>query len=107
MPVKWIGLNHKDQLAVVLQKSFDNVVFIFKHSYRCSISTMAKSRLERSDNNPEIYLLDVIESRAISQEIAELLSIRHESPQLLVIINGKCEFASSHNSISSSQLVHY
>ncbi len=104
MPVTWIDLKDEGQLADVLQKSYLNAVYIFKHSYRCSISTMAKSRLDRSEVNSQILLLDVIESRAISIQIAEMLGIRHESPQLLVIQNGICTFSSSHTAISSSQL---
>jgi bacillithiol system protein YtxJ len=81
---------------------------IFKHSTRCNISSMALSRMERSDffekNDLPFYYLDLIQYRNISNYVAEKLNIEHESPQLLIIENGKCIANESHNGISASWL---
>ena len=78
-------------------------IIIFKHSPRCSISNMAKSRLERnwpSHVNIPIYLIDVLLQRNISNFIAEKFNVTHQSPQILVINNGNCIYNESHNGIS-------
>lgn len=78
---------------------------IFKHSTRCSVSSMAKRGLDmelRQTPNTafDIYYLDLIRYRAISNQIATRYGIQHESPQLLVIKDGKCIYHASHDGVS-------
>jgi bacillithiol system protein YtxJ len=47
----------------------------------------------------DFYFLDLIAYRAISDKIAEDFDVWHESPQVLVIRNGKCIYEESHLSI--------
>jgi len=105
MPVTWIDLCDEDQLADLMQLSQMNPIILFKHSNRCSISTMAKSRIERITANKIVYMVDVVKNRPISQRIADIVDVRHESPQLLIIHKGKCVFSSSHSAITSEQLL--
>jgi len=106
MPVDFISLNLLSQLdeIVELSENTDNkAVAIFKHSTRCSISSMALNRLTRSwDITSEtlpIFFLDLISYRNISNEIADRFDVEHESPQLLIIKNGKCVYHASHSAI--------
>ncbi len=104
--MKWIRLESIDQLAEVKEKSNDGPVLIFKHSTRCSISSMALSRLEsevgsvKSEGNGDDqyvgYYLDLIRFRDISNQIANDFSISHASPQVLVIKEEKATFDTSH-----------
>ncbi|MGE0561024.1 MAG: bacillithiol system redox-active protein YtxJ [Flavobacteriales bacterium] len=83
-------------------------VLIFKHSTRCSISSTAKFRLESKwENSPEIpaYYLDLIKYRDISNQIASDFLIHHESPQVIVLKNGKCVYHASHLSISVNDIL--
>ena len=103
----WVDLTTTEQLSHILQLSHpesSNGVLIFKHSTRCSISTMAKSRLERSWNfEPEklpLFYLDLISYREISNSIANQLGVKHESPQILLVKNGKCVYNASHSDVS-------
>lgn len=77
---------------------------IFKHSTRCSISLMAKRRLEMDKehvpNELPLYFLDLIKFREISSLVAEDFQVHHESPQLLVIKAGECILDQSHSHIS-------
>lgn len=81
---------------------------VFKHSTRCSISSIALSRMERTDFfekfDMPFYYLDLIQYRNVSNYVALKLQVEHESPQLLVIKNGKCLTYESHNGISASWL---
>jgi len=79
---------------------------IFKHSTRCGISAMAKSRLERSTpvENADFYYLDLINYRSLSRKVAEEFNVYHESPQVLVIRNGECIYDESHLGISMEDI---
>ncbi len=104
--MNWNELNDLAQLDAIIEESKTQPVVIFKHSIRCSISFMAKSRLER-DTQPEgikFYYLDLINHRDISNKVAELFSVHHESPQILLIKNGECTFEESHNGINMAEI---
>ncbi len=102
----WIALESEEQLNAIQEQSFDRPVVIFKHSTRCSISSMAKSRLERSDEpeGMDFYYLDLIRYRGVSNRIAELYKVTHESPQVLLIRNGECIYDASHSEIRMEEL---
>ena len=105
--MNWIELNQTDQLAAIKELSKTKPQIIFKHSTRCSISSMALSRLERSEQpqTADFYFLDLIKHRAISNQIAEDFSVNHESPQLLLIKNASCVYDESHSGISMDEIV--
>jgi bacillithiol system protein YtxJ len=80
---------------------------IFKHSTRCSTSAMVKGRLERA-RTPEaidFYYLDLISYRPVSNKIAADFSVPHESPQILLILNGECVYDESHIGITMDDIV--
>ena len=102
----WNHFNSIDHLQEIEALSYDQTVGIFKHSTRCSISAMAKSRMEHgmSATTPPIYLLDLITYRAVSNEIADRYSIRHESPQLILLKDGKPIYNASHSEINMGDI---
>lgn len=104
--MNWIELNSVHQLAEIKEFSKLRVQVIFKHSTRCSISTIAKNRLERVEQ-PEatdFYFLDLIKFRSLSNKIAEDFAIPHESPQILLIKNMECVYEESHNGINMAEI---
>lgn len=105
--MQWIDLTSLDQLEAIRSKSAERPQVIFKHSTRCSISSMALARLNRSEQpaDTDFYLLDLIQYRAISNAIADDFQVYHESPQVLVIRNGACVYDESHNGISMDEIV--
>jgi len=100
--MNWISLESAEQLSGIKQK--EGYSIIFKHSTRCSISLMAKRRLELDgDHLPEnlpIYFLDLIKYRDISNQVAQDFQVHHQSPQLLLIKDGECILDQSHGGIS-------
>jgi len=101
--MEWLQLKDEAQLSEIIEKSKHEPVVIFKHSTNCSISAMVKNRLETSWNNNEAgfpYYLDLIAYRPVSQKVEQLFSVRHESPQVLVINNGVCVYHASHIAIN-------
>jgi len=104
--MNWIPLTELDQLDYIKRQSFESPQVIFKHSTRCSISSMALNRLERetAPSNTNFYFLDLIKYRSISNAIAEQFDVYHESPQILIIRNGECVYDESHQGISMFEI---
>ena len=107
MHMNWIPLNSVEQLDLIHEASFVKPQVIFKHSTTCSISNMAFARFERSaaPDTIDFYYLDLLSFRAISNSIAEKFKVHHESPQVLVIINGECTYDESHMGISMDEII--
>lgn len=78
---------------------------VFKHSTRCSISTMAFRRLMDSSNfGYEIYYLDLIKNRALSNYIADKTSVEHHSPQVIAVNKSAVVGSLTHSDISEKNL---
>lgn len=105
--MNWIALENEQQLAQITADSVQRPVVIFKHSTRCSISAMAKGRLDRAEQPDSIdfYYLDLIKYRSLSNQIAEMFHVHHESPQMLLIKDGNCTYEESHNGIDMEELL--
>jgi bacillithiol system protein YtxJ len=99
--MNWNKLSTIDQLEEIVRESDQKPVLIFKHSTRCSVSSTSLNRLERNWNQEELgqikpYYLDLISFRDISSAIAQKFNVEHESPQVLIIKDGKSIFDRSH-----------
>jgi bacillithiol system protein YtxJ len=105
--MKWIDLTSEDQLNEILEKSVVKSQVIFKHSTRCSISSVALQRLKKSNmpDNIDFYYLDLISFRNLSNKIAQTFGVNHESPQVLVIKDRQCIYDESHLGISLDDIV--
>ncbi|RXK47664.1 bacillithiol system redox-active protein YtxJ [Aquirufa rosea] len=107
--MNWNNLNELSQIDQIIEDSKKQPIVVFKHSTRCSISATSLNRLERAwnvDNTPA-YLLDLIAFRTISNQIADTFQVEHQSPQVLVIDQGKCSYHASHWDISMDELKPY
>ena len=104
--MNWKHLNTADGLENVVQESYHKPQLIFKHSTRCSISSMAKNRLERDWNldNVEPWYLDLIAYRSISNTVASELGVEHESPQAILLKDGVVIYDASHSAISVKEI---
>lgn len=102
--INWIPLVDINQLDEVSQLSQEKPVLIFKHSTRCGISRMALKGFEKSydidDVTMDIYFLDLIQFRAVSNEIVSKFKVQHQSPQAIVISKGEVIYSDSHYGIS-------
>lgn len=103
--MKWNQLTSIDQLTALDEQSKTKPVLILKHSTRCSISLAALGRIERNwkeNNNAQVepYYLDLIQYRNVSDFIAQHYHIEHESPQALLLKDGKCIYSQTHMAIN-------
>ncbi len=103
----WIHLTDNAQIKQIISRSQEKPQVIFKHSTRCSISAVALSRLQKSaqPSDVDFYFLDLIAHRSLSNKVAEIFGVHHESPQVLVIRNGECVYDESHMGISMSEIL--
>lgn len=102
----WIHLTEASQIQHIINQSYEKPQVIFKHSTRCSISAVALQRLQRASQPSDVdfYFLDLIVYRSISNKVAELFDVHHESPQVLIIRNGACVYDDSHMGISMDEI---
>lgn len=107
--MNWNYITSEDQLEKLSEESENQPIMIFKHSSTCPISGTALSRLQRNWNDQEVgnlkpYLLDLLSYRPVSNAIAERFGVYHESPQVIILKNGKAVYDESHFGISFSEI---
>jgi bacillithiol system protein YtxJ len=104
----WTTISSAHDIAAIIERSHSIPCLILKHSTTCPISSMAKNRLEKQWDLPadrmEAYYLDLLRHRELSNAIAREFGVRHESPQVLVIKDGKCVYDASHLDIRVNEL---
>ena len=105
--MNWINLTEEHQLTELIEKSAATPQAIYKHSTRCSVSSVVLQRMKSSKdiNSLNVYYLDIFQYRPLSNKIAEVFDEHHESPQILLIKNGKCVYTESHMSITPKDLI--
>jgi len=101
----WTPLTSEDHVRDITEnKSHSTYCVIFKHSTTCSLSAIAKHRMKdltsASPKDFQFYYLDLLAYRPVSKFIADTYGVTHESPQILIIKNGKCIYDVSHLSIN-------
>jgi bacillithiol system protein YtxJ len=107
--INWTELKDEAQAESIREESKKHPVLIFKHSTRCSISQTALGRLERSWKSENLsplktYYLDIISNRNVSNHVAESFGVTHESPQVLIVKDGKAIHVRSHLSIGFDEI---
>ena len=107
----WIPLNTVAQLNYIEEKSKKKTQVIFKHSTRCGISKMVINQFieaySLTEKDLDLYYLDLLSYRDVSNEVGYKFQVMHESPQLLVIKNGNVVTHASHGAINTIQLEDY
>ncbi|MEB2778848.1 bacillithiol system redox-active protein YtxJ [Algoriphagus sp. C2-6-M1] len=108
--MNWNKLTEVGQIHEIKVLSANKPVLIFKHSTRCSISSMSLNRLLRKWNETDFekitpYFLDLIAYRELSEFVAKEFQVPHESPQVLLIKSGDVIYDNSHFGISYSDLM--
>ena len=103
----WITINSMEQLIDILNNVSETPILLFKHSTRCSISSMALNGFERNwtgNAKCELYFIDLIKNRDVSNKIAELTGVHHQSPQAIVLRNSNFIYDATHTSIDAERI---
>lgn len=102
--MKWQRIESFNDLEIIKETSREKPVLIFKHSTKCGISSFVLKNFEKSFKdvesfNGQMFYLDLLNYRDISNQIAESFDVVHESPQIIIINDGLASFHASHQSI--------
>lgn len=104
----WIELKSVQQLHDIYNTPSENLKVFFKHSTRCSISSMALRNFQSDWNvnheGADLYFLDLIAHRDVSNEIANLTGIDHQSPQVIVLKDKVVKYHESHSHIDALEI---
>ena len=96
-------INSKETLDKLLTDSRSKPVVIFKHSNACGISSAAYREMEKIEG--QVNLLEVQSARDVSRELADLTGIRHETPQVIVLKDGKAVWNASHFDVKAGAVL--
>lgn len=97
-------LKSEHDFEQVLQSSFQRPVFVFKHSSYCGVSSYAWKEFQRyaaEEPAAEYWKVLVIEDRKLSKQIAASAGVPHESPQVILLCQGKAVWHASHHQITA------
>jgi len=95
----FMELNDVQRLDELLSESAEQLVILFKHSESCGISARAYREMAKLENR--VALVTVQKARALSNEIESRFSLPHETPQVLIVRDGKLAWSASHFRITS------
>lgn len=104
----WLTLTTEAQLETIEDRSKTKTQVVFKHSTRCGISSMVMNQFvanyELTAEDLDLYYLDLLNYKSVSNEVGYKFQVLHESPQLLIIKNGVVVAHESHGAINSLDL---
>lgn len=106
----WQALTNVNQLVEIEKRSLAKTQLIFKHSTRCGISSMVINQFVSMydlNTNADLYYLDLLNYRDVSNEVGYKFQVLHQSPQLLIIRNGVAVAHASHGTINELELKKY
>ena len=109
MPEQIQTITTLDELERAIAVSSVRPAVIFKHSASCGLSAQAfdsiRDWLDQGLCEAAWFVLPVRASRAVSTAVATRFGIRHESPQALVLFEGKVVWHGSHFRATSQSIV--
>lgn len=102
MPANFIKLDSLDRLDQLFAESFERPVILYKHSSTCGISSGVYSEVSTVSSDVNIVVIQT--HRDISNAISDRTGIRHESPQAIVLRDGKPTYHASHFDIEAEHI---
>ena len=99
------------ELEQVITDSHQKPVLLFKHSYTCGISAEAFDELKAHLDGlgagplPVRYAMVTVQThREVSNAIAAKLGVRHETPQAILVRDGRAVWTASHFRVNAAEL---
>lgn len=105
----WHAIKQRDEVESVIEASYQKPQLVYKHSHRCGTCLFAKSKLENEaealEEHADLNFVNVISQREVSNALAEHTGIRHESPQVLLLDEGKVLWHGSHSKVNPAKIL--
>lgn len=102
MKANFVEINSNEELEKLFEQSSEKPVVLFKHSLTCPISAGVYQEISGAD--ADVHLVVIQHSRNVSTAIAERTGIRHESPQAIIIKDGKPVYHASHYDVTAADI---
>ena len=99
MAKSFFKITNKDELAQLISDSKRKPVVVFKHSTSCPISSRAYREMEQV--NGDVSLVVIQSARDVSRALEQVTGVRHESPQVIVLKDGKAVWSASHYDVQA------
>lgn len=93
-----------DDLDRALAASHTAPVIVFKHSQTCGASWAAESSLAAGDLPVPVRTIVVQQARAVSDRLAQVVGVRHESPQVIILVDGAAGWHTSHAGVTRDRV---
>ena len=97
-----------DELEHMLAESRMRPVLLFKHSYTCGVSAEAldemRAHIEEQTSGVRYAMVTVQTHREVSNAIAARLGVRHETPQAILVRDGRAVWNASHFKVTASEV---
>ncbi|MCA9837046.1 MAG: bacillithiol system redox-active protein YtxJ [Trueperaceae bacterium] len=93
------SLKSPEDVSAMLEHSRKEAVFLYKHSASCPVSFFARQEVEAAAENHPVYMVIVQQAREISNELAQNLAVKHETPQLILLKEARAQGVISHGNI--------
>src|SRR2546423_1293057 len=100
MTNRFFKIGDRATLENLLNYSKQKPVIVFKHSIACGVSSRAYREMEKVDE--QVNILEVQTAREISRELENLTGVRHETPQVIVLRDGKAVWNASHFDVTAN-----
>lgn len=92
-----------EELEALFAESHEKPVVLYKHSLTCPISHAAYEEMSLMKNE-SVRMIIVQDARAVSNEIATRTGLRHESPQTIILRDGRPVWHASHYDITKTSV---
>lgn len=104
----WNKLTTDEELYTLIEKSTIKPQIIFKHSVTCGISAYAKEKLslgfDQLVGKADFHYLDLLSYRSVSNLIAHVTGVTHQSPQVIVLKDKSAVYHVSHHAIEPQKI---
>ena len=98
MANSFVRIQDQQSLERLFAESKLRPILLFKHSNACGISSRAYREMEKLD---DVNLLEVQSARELSREVASITGVRHETPQVILLKDGKAVWNASHYDVNA------
>jgi bacillithiol system protein YtxJ len=99
---KFFRIDDRATLDNLISDSRQRTVLVFKHSNACPISARAYREMEKLEG--KVNLLEIQAAPELSREVANLTGVRHESPQVILLRDGKAVWNASHFDVNATSV---
>jgi len=107
--INWVDITNISQIDEI--SNSDDAVLIFKHSTICRKSRRVlrkfQKRFDSYDIDLKMYCLDLREYRDVSCELGVRFNVIHESPQVIIIKDGRAVIHDSQEKINKINIKQY